>query len=137
MDVKLITRGTVFAASLISLVAINPIHAQGQLQGKGAYNAGLLASESGDYVTAANQWQPLAAKGDAVAQFNLALMYHRGLGVQLDERVAVSWYHKSAENGYSKAQEFLAAAYREGWFGLKQDRQKAEYWSQQLENSSF
>jgi len=113
MNVNLITRSAVFAAYLISLTVINPIHAQGN----GAYNEGLLASESGDYTTAAMQWQPLAAKGDAAAQFNLALMYHRGLGVTMDEVAAVSWYHKSAENGYSKAQEFLAAAYREGWFG--------------------
>jgi TPR repeat protein len=137
MNVNLVTRGAVFAASLISLVAINPIHAQDTLQESGAYNAGFLASESGDYTTAATQWQPLAAKGDAIAQFNLALMYHRGLGVHPDESAAVSWYHKSAENGYPKAQEFLAAAYREGWFGLAQDQQKADYWSQQLENSSF
>ena len=133
MNVNLITRGAVFAASLISLVVINPIHAQGS----SAYNAGLLASESGDYTTAATQWKPLAAEGDAIAQFNLALMYHRGLGVGLDETVAVSWYHKSAENGYSKAQEFLAAAYQEGWFGLKKDQQKADYWNSKLENSSF
>lgn len=133
MNVNLITRGIIFAMSLISLVVINPLHAQDS----GAYNDGLLASESGDYATAAMQWQPLAAEGDAIAQFNLALMYHRGLGVQLNEAVAVSWYHKSAENGYSKAQEFLAAAYREGWFGLKQDQQKADYWSQQIENSSY
>lgn len=141
MNVNLITRGAVFAASLISLVVINPIHAQDSLQvsslGGGAYNAGLLASESGDYATATTQWQPLAAEGDALAQFNLALMYHRGLGVHLDETAAVSWYHKSAENGYSKAQEFLAAAYREGWFGLKKNQQAADYWSKQLENSSF
>ena len=141
MNVNLITRGAVFAASLISLVVINPIYAQdslqGSAQGSDAYNVGLLASESGDYAMAAIRWEPLAAEGDALAQFNLALMYHRGLGVQQNEAMAVSWYHKSAENGYSKAQEFLAAAYREGWFGLKQDHQKADYWNQQLENSSF
>lgn len=108
-----------------------------QAQGNDAYTVGVLASETGDYATAASQWQSLAAKGDAIAQFNLALMHHSGLGVSLDEAVAVSWYHRSAENGYSKAQEFLVAAYREGWFGLAQDTQKAEYWSRQLEKSSF
>jgi len=133
MNVNLIVRGAGFAAALISFVVISPIYAQGD----GSYNAGLLASESGDYTVAAAQWQPLAVEGDAIAQFNLALMYHRGLGVQLDETTAVHWYHKSAENGYSKAQGFLAAAYREGWFGLVQDQKKADYWNQQLENNSF
>jgi TPR repeat protein len=97
----------------------------------------LLASEAGDYDTAVVKWQPLASKGDAAAQFNLALMYHRGLGVSLDEQKAVHWYLKSATNGYSRAQEFLAAAYREGWFGLEKDLQKAKYWDQQLVNNSF
>lgn len=133
MKIQFITRGVIFAASLISVVMINPLHAQSG----NSYNAGLLASESGDYAMAAIQWQPLADNGDAIAQFNLALMYHRGLGVQLNEAVAVDWYHKSAKNGYSKAQEFLAAAYSEGWFGLAKDQKKADYWTQQLENSSF
>lgn len=138
---KWVIRSAGVVAMVVSVTLLNPIQAQenspyGALS-KVGYNAGLLASESGDYTTAAAEWQPLAAQGDALAQFNLALMYHRGLGVSLDEAKAVSWYHKSAENGYSKAQEFLVVAYREGWFGLRQDQQKSAYWGQRLENSSF
>jgi TPR repeat protein len=61
------------------------------------------------------------------------LLYHSGLGVDLDEAKAVSWYKKSASNGYYKAQEYLAVGYREGWFGLPKDSKKASYWEKQLE----
>jgi len=130
---NLIVYAVVFLIMLVLTVAFTPAYSQG----KNAYNAGLLASESGDYAAAVVAWQPLASQGDAAAQFNLALMYHRGLGVAPDEQKAVQWYQKSAANGYTKAQEFLAAAYREGWFGLEKNAQKAEYWSQQVENNGL
>jgi len=97
------------------------------------YNDGFLAAESGDFKTAVQQWGPLAEQGHAIAQFNLALLYHSGLGVDLDEAKAVSWYKKSAKNGYYKAQEYLAVGYREGWFGLPKDSKQASYWEKQLE----
>lgn len=126
-------RAFILLALLVSTVMLTPAHSQG----KDSYNAGLLASEAGDYDTAVMNWHPLAQQGDAAAQFNLALMYHRGLGVAMSEATAVRWYQKSAENGYPKAQEFLAVAYREGWFGLKKDPQKAEFWNRQLERHGF
>ena len=129
MELNLIMRAAGFSVALVSMVLVSSIQAQGMEN----YNAGLLAAESGDYATAASEWQPLADRGDAVAQFNLGLMYHRGLGVAMSEEKAVSWYQKSAENGYPKAQEFLAAAYREGWFGLPKDNKQASYWEKQLE----
>lgn len=97
------------------------------------YNEGFLAAEDGDFKSAMQQWGPLAEQGHAIAQFNLALLYHSGLGVDLDEARAVSWYKKSAKNGYYKAQEYLAVGYREGWFGLPKDGKQASYWEKQLE----
>ncbi len=97
------------------------------------YNDGFVAAESGHYNQAVSIWNPLAEKGHAVAQFNLALLYHRGLGVEPDESKAVYLYHQSAENGYRKAQEFLVVGYREGWFGLPIDAKKAAYWQHKLD----
>ena len=133
MNKKLIIRAMVLVAMLVSTVILTPAHSQGQ----SSYNAGLLASEAGDYSTAVGKWQPLADQGDGAAQFNLALMYHRGLGVALNEQKAVLWYQQSASNGYVRAQEFLAAAYREGWFGLEKDLKKAEYWGEQIDSKGF
>ena len=133
MNKKLIFRAIVLISALVLTVSFSPAHSQGG----NAYNAGLLASEAGNYDAAVSSWQPLAKQGDGAAQFNLALMYHRGLGVVANEAVAVQWYQKSASNGYPKAQEFLAAAYREGWFGLQKDLQKAAYWDQKLVENGF
>ena len=99
------------------------------------YNDGFLAAEGGDFKSAVDQWRPLAEEGHAIAQFNMALLYHGGLGVDLNEATAVSWYKKSAKNGYYKAQEYLAVGYREGWFGLPKDQKQAKFWEQRLEEN--
>ena len=101
--------------------------------GASNYNEGFIAAETGNYQSALQQWGPLAEKGHAIAQFNLALLYHSGSGISMDEKKAVEWYEKSAKNGYYKAQEYMAVGYREGWFGLPKDSKKAEYWEKQLE----
>ena len=102
------------------------------------YNDGFIAAESGDYQTAQQKWEPLAKQGDALAQFNLALLYHSGAGgVEADEQKAVGWYHKAADNGYYYAQEYLAVGYQEGWFGLPKDSQQAHYWLKRLEENQY
>lgn len=35
-----------------------------------------------------------------------------------------------AEQGHVLAQEYLAAGYAEGWFGLRKDPAKAKHWSE-------
>ena len=101
----------------------------------GDAESAFIAAEAGDYTTAMAQWNTLAQSGNPEAQFNLGLMYHSGLGGSMNEHEAVNWYEKAARNGYPKAQEFLAIAYREGWFGLARDLKKADYWLNQLELS--
>lgn len=85
-------------------------------------------ARAGNYNQAAAIIKPLAIDGNPQAQFNLALLYHSGAGISQDEVAAVAWYHKAAENGSVQAQEFLAAGYAEGWFGLPRDTEKAKYW---------
>lgn len=123
-------RGGVLGFALITTVVLSMAQAQD-------YNEGLMAASEGDYNTAVMKWKPLAERNNPMAQFNLALMYHRGLGVNMDEKKAVSLYKQSANNGYKLAQEFLAAAYHEGWFGLPRDQQKADYWLSRSEENSL
>jgi len=98
---------------------------------------GFDSARAGDYSEAMKYWQQKAELGDAQAQFNLALMYHGGLGVAINETAALQWYEKSAQNGYPWAQEYLAVAYQEGWFGLERDTGKAEVWLKKLEENSY
>jgi len=44
-----------------------------------------------------------AEQGDAMAQFNLGVMYDEGQGVARDDAKAVEWYTKAAEQGDSRA----------------------------------
>ena len=61
------------------------------------FGKGLAAAERGDYVTALREWRPLAEQGHAKAQFNLGVMYKKGMGVAQDYSQAAKWYRRAAE----------------------------------------
>ncbi|UCH46863.1 MAG: sel1 repeat family protein [Betaproteobacteria bacterium] len=69
----------------------------------------------------------LAEFGDLTAQFNLAVAYEFGTGIEQDYGEAVYWYTKSAEQGLAEAQSNLAVMHYEGR-GTPQDYQLAAYW---------
>ncbi len=54
-------------------------------------------------------------------------MYAEGKGVGQDYKEAVSWYRKSANQGYAKAQYNLGLMYAEGK-GVGQDYKEAVSW---------
>ena len=56
----------------------------------------------------------LAEQGNAVAQFNLGVMYEKGEGVPKDYKQAAYWYSKAAEQGNAEAQTILGIMYGEG-----------------------
>lgn len=75
---------------------------------------GIAAEASGDYGRAALIYSELAAKGNAVAQYNLGQIYARGQYGQKNPQQAIQWYFRSAEQGYAEAQYELGLLYREG-----------------------
>jgi len=81
--------------------------AQALQRGEAAYNRK-------DYGTALHEWQPLAQRGNAVAQNWLGRMYQQGLGVNKDETEAVRLYWQAAAQGYAAAQSNLRFMYAEG-----------------------
>ncbi len=68
---------------------------------------GVDAWERGDFAAAIKEWRPLAIKGDADAQFNLAQAYRFGRGVPLDMHQAEEWYRKAAMQGHFQAEDNL------------------------------
>lgn len=70
---------------------------------------GVDAYEAGDYATALKEFKPLAEQGDAVAQYNLGMMYRKGQGVSKDGKESAKWYRKAAEQGMERG----------GWAGCK------------------
>ena len=58
-----------------------------------------LAYEKGDYERAFKDYRDLAELGQPLAQFNLAVMYARGLGTRQSDLYAYAWATLAAENG--------------------------------------
>ena len=85
------------------------------------------AYNRGDYATAVQELRPPAKQGNAQAQYNLGVMYHRGLGVPQDYREAVRWFRKAAEQGSADAQGNLGVMYGNGK-GVTQDYVLSHMW---------
>jgi len=72
------------------------------------YVNGQVGTRSASDMKIAADWFTRAAEQNlAPAQFNLALMYERGLGVSRDLGIAKGWYRRAAVQGHSKAAEAL------------------------------
>lgn len=82
---------------------------------------------SADSEAALKEFRPLAANGDARAQFELGYMYERGKGVPQDYKESLSWFRKSAEQGNASAQFHLGQRYDIG-NGVPQDYAEAASW---------
>jgi S1-C subfamily serine protease len=68
-----------------------------------------------------------AEQGDAVAQFNLGLMYANGDGVPQDYKEVVKWYRLAADQGLAYAQFNLGLMYANG-DGVPQDYKEVVKW---------
>ncbi|MEA3048648.1 MAG: uncharacterized protein QOG84_484 [Sphingomonadales bacterium] len=66
--------------------------------------AGLAAWQAGDYPLAIGNWRPLADRGDADAQYDIAQAYFLGRGVPQNSNLAEQWYERAARQGHEEAQ---------------------------------
>ncbi len=85
--------------------------------------------ESANFMAHFNDCQKKAERGDALAQYNLAVMYDDGRGIPQDFQKAIYWYTKAAKQGDTKAQTSVARIHFIG-FPTKNSRdvEKAIYW---------
>jgi uncharacterized protein len=90
--------------------------------------AGYAAYQEQNYAVAFAEWLKAAEEGDAVAQFNLSILYDDGLGTEKDPAKAAVWLIKAAEQGYADAQFNLGNNYKAGKSGIPVDLEKAIYW---------
>ena len=70
----------------------------------------------------------LADRGDADAQWQMAVRYHNGEGVPQDDAQAMQWFQLAADQGNVAAQAALGAYYWAGR-GVPEDLSKAYMWS--------
>ena len=80
----------------------------------GDYEDGVNAAQAGDYSTALAEFTVAAEEGLDLAQYNLAILYYTGRGVEQDFAQALRWSLAAAEQGHLNAQNNLGALYYTG-----------------------
>ena len=85
----------------------------------------MLAQKADDYREKAKQ-------GDKVAQCDLGVCYHRGLGIDPDLQQAMYWWELSAKQDYAPAQFNLGTIYLD-----QQDYEKALFWLTKASNQYY
>lgn len=88
---------------------------------------GIAAATVGNYEQALAEFEPLAASGDAAAQYYLAKLYLEGHGPTNDVQHGVDLMMKSAKGNYPEAQAQLGLMYAMG-LGVKVDNALAYGW---------
>ena len=83
--------------------------------------------EPTDRETAIRELTESAEQGDPESQYVLGVLYKRGRGVEVNEKVALAWYLKAAKQGHVDAQTRLALMYSSGR-GTPVDQESAFYW---------
>lgn len=93
-----------------------------------AYDDGMDAYQTGDYIRALQHWKTLAEHGHAQAAYNLGFMYEFGYGVAPSDVEAFSYYLRAAQRGHTQAQHTVAWMYERGK-GVAADRTQAARWA--------
>ncbi len=73
--------------------------------------SGYVAYNRGDFSAAFTKLQRAAQRGSLPAQYRIAVLYEKGLGVPTDTIKALTWYHQAAINGHGPAQHRLGLIY--------------------------
>ena len=81
----------------------------------------------GDYAKTAKELEGLANLGDPRAQYDLAVLYDKGLGVPQSDAEALRWYTRAADQGDARAQYNLGLMYMNGQ-GVEPNLVLAYYW---------
>ncbi|MYB33686.1 MAG: sel1 repeat family protein [Gammaproteobacteria bacterium] len=89
--------------------------------------SGIAAFESRNFSQAMRLLGPLAESDVAEAQYRLAIMHQRGLGVVRNELMAYRWMTAAAEQGMSWAEHGLGCMYLDGDC-VKQNIKTAKTW---------
>ncbi|MDD2784168.1 MAG: tetratricopeptide repeat protein [Sulfuricurvum sp.] len=89
----------------------------------------MLAAEPKSKEAQKSFWETYTAalRGDKVSQFNVGVIYERGIGVEQNQSMAVQWYEKAAEQGHVDAQYNIAIMYVAGR-GVDQNTSKGMMW---------
>lgn len=91
--------------------------------------------KAGRYVPAYEEFIILARLGNTEAQYNIGLMYNKGLGVKQDYGLALDWYTKAVKKDHPIAMNNIGVFYEKGQ-GVTQNAEIAARWYLQAANKN-
>jgi len=94
---------------------------------------GFQAFSAGNYEQALRLWLPLAEKDNDKAQYNLGILYNKGLGVEKNEKTAFIWYKRASANGNTDAMYNLALMYNQGRVIYRSPKDAFKWWKKAAE----
>ena len=94
---------------------------------RGDTAAGVKAFRQGDYATAFREWKAEADEGQREAEYNLAMLYLKGLGVAPNAQEALRLFRLAADQGQPDAQ-FQLGLMREKGSGAPPNYAEAQDW---------
>lgn len=93
---------------------------------------GFLFAEEGNMSAAIQWWEQAAQEGNADAQNQLGLIYHRGEGVTQDDETAADWFEAAAMQNQAEGQFNLGVLYANG-----QRFAHAKHWWQKAADQGY
>lgn len=91
------------------------------------YHEANKSENKGYDVEAVKWWLAAAQQNHPIAQNNMGMAYLEGIGVKPDCKLALSWFHKSANLGERRAMYNLGDLYSKG-LCVDQNKIQAETW---------
>ncbi len=91
------------------------------------FNEGVAAYSRGDYASALREWYVPASQGEARAQYNIGVMYYKGIGTNRNLKEAAKWISAAAKQGSGAAQLYLGVMHGLGE-GVPQDLVQSHSW---------
>lgn len=89
---------------------------------------GFQAFTAGNYEQALRLWLPIAEKENADAQYNLGILYMKGLGVEKNIKTAFIWYKRASANGHTDAMFNLGTMYNKGKVIYRSPKDANRWW---------
>lgn len=94
---------------------------------------GFQAFTAGNYEQALRLWLPIAEKDNHEAQYNLGILYMKGLGVEKNEKTAFIWYKRASANGNTDAMYNLGMMYNQGRVIYRSPKDAVKWWRKAAE----
>ncbi len=94
---------------------------------------GFQAFTAGNYEQALRFWLPIAEKDNADAQYNLGILYQKGLGVEKNPKAAFIWYKRASANGHTDAMYNLGIMYNKGRVIYRSPKDATKWWKKSAE----